>query len=171
MLSLDGGKLPTSAEVRRKKITSVKTHLACVQLARYFFRQALFWHSGRRGQLRKQSIAKWRRWCLLSHTNPALFVCQKLSFSFPGLFSAAVQGLLLFIFVLTRGDHLLLRTLKHKLADPVAAAIRKGDNRGEEWQWSPPPCSCSVHNVSPSPRGQIPPSSCHVRLSLLNCSG
>ena len=81
---------------------------------------------------------------------------------FPPFFSFSQQknqGLTRFIFGLTWRDHLLLRTPKHKLADPLVAPLRK---RITERRWvlteSPPPSSCAVQDVwgniwSPPPRG------------------
>lgn len=82
--------------------------------------------------MRKQSIAKKNGGdgvCSLTPTLRCLYD-RKCLFLFLRLFSAAVQGLILFIFGLTWRDHLLLRTLKHKLADPLVAAIRKGITEG-----------------------------------------
>ena len=81
---------------------------------------------------------------------------------FPLFFSFSQQknqGLTRFIFGLTWRDHLLLRTPKHKLADPLVAPLRKRitERRGVLTE-SPPPSSCAVQDVwgniwSPPPSG------------------
>lgn len=79
-------------------------------------------------QLRKQSV--WDSVCSLTIRTKCLF----LFFSFS---QQKKQGLILFIFGLTWRDHLLPRTLKHKLGRSTCGCHKKQDNRGREWWWSP----------------------------------
>lgn len=82
-----------------------------------------------------------------------------MSFSFLQLFSAEIQGLILFIFGLIRRDHLLLGTLKHKLADPLVAARSKRIAEGGSYGGVPELMyrGCIGEPSGPSPRGWISP--------------
>lgn len=114
----------------------LKTHLARLQAGQYLSVQALVSSSGRQGQTTEKAernkVCRWLTFAL-KHQSCAIWgqVRQKVSFSFLRLFSAENQRLVLFTFGLTWGDHLLLRTLRHKLADPLVCAIRERTAEGE----------------------------------------
>lgn len=121
-------------------------------------------------QLKKQSVAKMVRDSVCSLTLALCYMAtsmtERVFFCSSSLSQQKNQGLILFICGLTWGDHLLLRTLKHKLADPLVSAIRKRITEGGSGGGVPQLMSCMAcieEPFCPSPRGQSP-SSLHICL-------